>query len=241
MKRWTRQHDTLLVAHRMTLDEIGELLGRTEAEMFQRADALGVEIGPAFEPEAAGHGELRLKLHPDLVSELTGAADQAGEPFEAFCRRMLRCGFLAHARSAEVLPELPPSVLNEVLEDCRQGQHAMPRENAEHIARRIILHLCRGSIQAAGDALQSGWQTHLDSLAALPAGEALLSEPLAKALDDTRLLNLLDASGVTTIGQFLKCSDADFLDMPMIGPSGRCQLRNLAVGLRLRVGSQEAA
>jgi hypothetical protein len=230
-RRWSQRDDMLLLAHKMTLAEIAELLGRSEVELHARADELGLEVSSADDA-----GTLTLRLHPELAQELAAAADAAGKSLDAFCRDMLRRGFLAHTQPPEALPELL-SDGRKTIDWSDQSKLSMPSEAAALVARRVMLQLCRGSIEQARQALESGWQSHVDCHGPTPVGPELLDHPLANVLDDIRLLNCLEQhGGIVTVGQFLNCGEAKLLALPQMGHTGLLRLRNLASVLRHRAG-----
>lgn len=232
MKRWTRQSDTLLVAHAMTLDEVAELLGRTEAECLARAEELGVDLTTAV-VETSG---ILLQLHHDLVGELTSAAEKSNEPLPAFCRRMVRMGFASYVPD-ERLPELPDAAeIQATLDQCGHylGIGAMDKPHAEAIAKRVLLQLLRGSIEQARLALEDGWASHARENEPLPIGPALLDEPMSCCLDDLRVLNSLEQEGILTVGQFLERGDGAWIGIVGVGNKNQTKLQNLSQMLRQR-------
>lgn len=110
----------------------------------------------------------------------------------------------------------------------------MPAADAAAVANRVMLHLYRGSIEQARDALEDGWQSHVKEQQPLPYGPSLLIEPLARVIDDVRLLNALEGQGIDTIGDLLGVSEAELLSIPSFGNASLAKLRNIAVGLRMR-------
>jgi DNA-directed RNA polymerase alpha subunit len=113
---------------------------------------------------------------------------------------------------------------------------AMSQEDAETLAKRIALHLYRGSIEAARDALENGWKSHLADHAELPEGPALLDEPLSRVVSNLRTLNMLEEDGILTIGQLLNARDYELRAIPNMGMKNIAYLANICDGLRVKAG-----
>lgn len=118
---------------------------------------------------------------------------------------------------------------------------AMDADTAESTARRVMIHLYRGSIEQARASLEDGWRSHIQEQEVLPEGQALLDEPLARVLDDVRMLNTLEDSGIDTIGGLLESTDGDLYDIPNLGHNAVTKLHNLRVGMRARANAEATA
>lgn len=112
----------------------------------------------------------------------------------------------------------------------------MDPESAAAVAKRVMLHLYRGSIDLAHDALNDGWFTWINEHKELPTGTELLEEPIGRVLEDLRIVNMLEKYGVLTVEQFLSSEMAAFEGLPYMGPATMASLRNLRASLRLRCG-----
>jgi hypothetical protein len=128
--------------------------------------------------------------------------------------------------------------LTEVTPEFNITGAGMPAEEAAAVANRVMLHLYRGSIEQARDALDDGWRSHLKEQVPLPVGKELLSEPLARVIDDVRLLNMLEEAEIETIGDLLVTGEATLLGIPNLGNVLLSKLRNLSIGLRMRVQAE---
>lgn len=117
----------------------------------------------------------------------------------------------------------------------QRGEHAMPVAEAAIIAKRIMLHLFRGSIDSATLCLEEGWQSRLEDTAVM-GGKAAQNEPLSRVMDksDTRLLNSLEQSGIMTVADLMKSTEEDWLEIPNVGESAVQKLHALRATLRIR-------
>lgn len=133
--------------------------------------------------------------------------------------------------------EIDLGVLNpEGIDNCR---HSMPQEDAIRVGKRVVLALMRGSEEIALEAVRDAWRDHMQNLE-LPVGPALLDEPLARVLDDVRVLNTLEEElEIITIGDFLRETAGTFPRVPNIGHLTIAQLNNLAVTMRARAQGAE--
>lgn len=137
---------------------------------------------------------------------------------------------------------LPYAALHNVV--ATRSPRGMDEETAVIIARRIFIHLYRGSIEHARQSLEDGWREHVGDTGPLPEGPELLAVPLARFLTDgganglgsyaQRLLNMLDEAGILTVGDLLRTSQAELLLIPNMGHISLTHLNRLAVELRQR-------
>lgn len=118
--------------------------------------------------------------------------------------------------------------------ECDQSRLSMAQEAATAIGKRIALHLHRGSIEQARDALEEAWASHLADQDELPIGPELLSEPISRVLDDVRTLNCLEEEGILTVADLLKTSSKELFRIPNIGPLWFAKLADLCRCLRER-------
>lgn len=108
-----------------------------------------------------------------------------------------------------------------------RGACAMDAEQADSLASRIKLHLYRGSIEKARDALEAGWRAHLAENQVLPSGPSLLAEPVSRVVADIRACNMLEREGIETVGQFLRYTRGEFMRIPNMGPITAQRLMNI--------------
>lgn len=119
---------------------------------------------------------------------------------------------------------------------CR-GADAMPLEMATIVARKVMLHLYRGSIECARMSLEEGWGSHIDD-ETLEDGEGLLREPLSRVLNknDVRLLNLLEKAGIITVRDLIVSGPAEWLAIENVGQRAISKLSVLRATLKRRAG-----
>lgn len=118
---------------------------------------------------------------------------------------------------------------------AQRGEHAMPVIEATIIAKRIMLHLFRGSIDSATLCLEEGWESRLEDNAVM-GGKAAENEPLSRVMDksDTRLLNSLEQSGIMTVADLMRSTEEDWLEIPNVGESAANKLHALRAALKTR-------
>lgn len=103
-----------------------------------------------------------------------------------------------------------------------------------------MLHLYRGSIEAARASLDEGWRTYVDDDTVCD-GPKILEQPLSKMLNknDVRLLNLLEQAGIMTVADLLDTTPADWLAIPSVGQGAVAKLGLLRSNLRKRAERNE--
>lgn len=116
-----------------------------------------------------------------------------------------------------------------------RGEDAMTVEESTIIAKRVMLHLFRGSIDSAKLALEEGWESKQED-SAIMGGKAAANEPLSRVMpkSDTRLLNSLELSGIMTVGDLMQSTEEDWLSIPNVGESNAQKLHALRATLRGR-------
>lgn len=118
--------------------------------------------------------------------------------------------------------------------DISRGAGAMSKEQAAAIAWRVQLHLYRGSIELAREALEDGWRDHLLETAELPIGPALMAEPLCRVIGEIRTLNMLEKEGIHTIGHLVKLRREDLISIPHLGDKTADRLLATIAAMRKR-------
>ena len=211
-RRWTAADDRLAVAWTMTLDDVAFALERTDREVLERLRELDVL------PQRQGPGDR---------DQGPGDRDQGPER--------------PNPKSQIPNPQLPAVELPKTDGLPDRGAEAMELEAAEAVARRVLLHLYRGCIDAARAALEDGWRTHTAASGPLPTGQELLEEPVARVIDEVRVVNLLEGAGIATIGQLLEAGEARLLAINNFGDSTRRKVREQTVRLRALAGLPPAA
>lgn len=121
----------------------------------------------------------------------------------------------------------------------QRGCCAMSAEVAEAVAMRVKIHLYRGSIELAREALEDGWSCHLCETCELPSGDALRPVPLARVLDNLRVLNMLEREGIATVGELVGTSAGSLLAIPNLGTITASKIARLADSLRERLADEE--
>ncbi len=138
---------------------------------------------------------------------------------------LVRLGVRAPKETHIWRKELPPKAV----------QQAEPKaEFADVISKRVLMHLCRGSIELARAALEDGWSSHVREHEPLPFGRDLLTEPLARVLDELRLLQTLEKNGIDTIGDLLRTTERDWAAIPNLGEKAITKLREIRTAMKLR-------
>lgn len=117
----------------------------------------------------------------------------------------------------------------------QRGAGAMPVEEATVIAKRVMLHLFRGSIDAARLTLEEGWESKQEDVAVM-TGRAAASEPLSRVMpkSETRLLNSLEQSGIMTVADLMQSTEEEWLEIPNVGESAAQKLHALRDKLKGR-------
>lgn len=252
-RRWTTREDDLLRGRGMLRDEFAEWLGRSEAELLARSDDLGFPFDelpawaaaaapPPTPEESPDAGARDLELPPHAPAE----DDRPQQPLPLREREEVQAvlpgGCPGEAEAEPGLAPLNDLSADEVLaiaagtDGVRGGRstEAMEAEAASIVARKVALHLYRGSIELARQTLEAAWTDHLADEAPLPVGAALLDEPLARVCPDVRLLNALETEGLLTVRHLLRSTPADWQAIPNLGGKHVATLTNLAAGLRQR-------
>lgn len=159
-------------------------------------------------------------------------------------------------------PDVPPAGVpafggdrfGELLPAHQRSREAMAPEAAEATARRVMLHLVRGSIDGARQALDDAWQSHLAETASLPIGRALLDVPLAAVLaghsakgqrrwsgtDLPRVCNLLERGGILTVRDLLRTTPVQWGALPEVDETTIRFLADLAGRLRHLAAQEDA-
>lgn len=113
---------------------------------------------------------------------------------------------------------------------CERGEVAMDADIAESTARRVMLHLYRGSIDLARAALEDSWSSHLAELSALTS-----DDPVSVVVRDQRTLRWLEKHGVKTISDLLNCNTQTVKSQTGGGPALVRQVLSLRDAARRRL------
>lgn len=117
----------------------------------------------------------------------------------------------------------------------QRSSDAMDAEIAEAVAKRVMIHLYRGSIEYARAALEDGWRSHVLDKLPLPVGIDLRDEPLSRVCDNNRLVNCLEENFITTVGDLLDADEETLQAIPMMGEFNRKIIDDLRESLGEKV------